>query len=485
VALVKERATGQERVCKVVNIAGMDPRNVELTRIEIQLLCDLDHPRVVRLYEYSEDSARQEIVMILEYLPGGDCLGLVTNSQYIEEELVSRIISQSLVALGHCHQQGIYHRDVKLENLMLASETRGNLPDCKLIDFGLGTRCDGHVREVLGTPAYIAPEVKREEGYTPAADVWSLGVCAFELLTGGILPFGKPEDYSGRMEPVLERVERYRSFDELNTVLMQSPAWASRSKEAKDFVRWLLSPDRRMRPSVAQALQHPWLQQHKVQEAGLSTEMLQSLAAFASAPATVQSCLYAVAARTDLPGARQFGDAFLVADVDGNGRISLKELTEAINSAKQWHDPEINVMRLFDAMNVNQCGSISYTMFLAACSHATFCSLDDVLTTAFEALDERRCGVLSAYEVARLLPRCDPRVMQRLPQNRNFNVDDWVACIQLSSQLAVRAVQPRSRRSTAPGFFDRFFCTGCQEEPLAERVMAPVTVLPYSQVSCH
>jgi len=199
VALVKERATGQERVCKVVNIAGMDPRNVELTRIEIQLLCDLDHPRVVRLYEYAEDSARQEIVMILEYLPGGDCLGLVTNSQYIEEELISRIIYQSLVALGHCHQQGIYHRDVKLENLMLASETRGNLPDCKLIDFGLGTRCDGHVREVLGTPAYIAPEVKREEGYTPAADVWSLGVCAFELLTGGILPFGKPEDYSGRM----------------------------------------------------------------------------------------------------------------------------------------------------------------------------------------------------------------------------------------------------------------------------------------------
>jgi len=464
----------------------MDARNVELTRKEIQLLCDLDHPRVVRLYEYAEDFACHEIVMVLEYLPGGNCLDLIANAQYVEEELVARIISQSLAALSHCHQQGIYHRDVKLENLMLASEPKGNLPDCKLIDFGLATHCDGQVREVLGTPAYIAPEVKREEGYTPAADVWSLGVCAFELLTG-CLPFGKPEDHSGRIEPVLERVERYRNFDEFNTLLAHSPAWASRSTEAKNFVRWLLSPDRRMRPSITQALQHPWLQhhKHKAQEARLSSEMLQSLAAFASAPVSVQSCLYVIAARTDLAEAAQLGNAFMAADKDGNGRISLKELTEAINSAKQWFDPEINVMRLFDAMNLNQSGSISFTMFLAACSQSTFCSFDDVFTLAFEALDEHRCGVLSSHAVSRLLPRCESRIMQRLPQDRNFTVDEWVACIQMSSRLAVRAVQPRARRASAPGFFDRFFCTGCHEEPVAEHLMAPVTVLPYSQVSCH
>jgi len=485
ITLVKERATGQERVCKFVSTVGMDARNLELTRKEIQLMCDLDHPRVVKLYEYAEDSARQEIVMVLEYLPGGDCLGLIANSQNVEEELVSRIISQSLVALGHCHQQGIYHRDVKLENLMLSSEPRGNLPDCKLIDFGLGTRSDEMLREVLGTPAYIAPEVKRAEGYTPMADIWSLGVCAFELLTGGILPFGKPEDYSGRMEPVLERVERYRNFEELNTILMSSPVWATRSKEAKDFVRWLLAPDSRRRPSAAQALQHPWLQMHKVQDSGLSTEILQSLAAFASAPATVQSCLYAIAARTDLPGARQLGEAFLATDADGDGHVSLNDLNAAINSAKKWWDPEINVRRLFDAMDLGKSGSISFTTFLAACSHGTFCSLEDVLTTAFEALDERRCGVLSVQGVARLLPRCSPRVMQRLPQDRNFTVYDWVACIQMSSQVAVRAVQPRPRRASAPGLFDRFFCTGCHEEPIAEHLMAPVSVLPYSHVSCH
>merc|ERR1719329_626038 len=96
-------------------------------------------------------------------------------------------------------------------------------------------------------------------------------------------------------------------------------------------------------------------------------------------------------------------------------------------------------------------------MFLAACSHGTFCSLEDVLTTAFEALDERRCGVLSVQGVARLLPRCDTRVMQRLPQDRNFTVYDWVACIQMSSQATVRAVQPRPRRAMAPGLFDQFF----------------------------
>jgi Ca2+-binding EF-hand superfamily protein len=215
--------------------------------------------------------------------------------------------------------------------------------------------------------------------------------------------------------------------------------------------------------------------------------MLQSLAAFATSPVSVQSCLYVIAARTDLPDARQLSDSFLAADVDGTGRISLQELTKAINSAKQWFDPEINVMRLFDAMNLNQSGSVSFTMFRAACSYGTFCSLDDILTTAFNALDERRCGLLSVGEVARLLPRCDRRVMQSLPQDRNFNVDEWVARLQMSSRLTVTAVQPRPRRATAPGLFDRFFCTGCHEEPVSEHVMAPITVLPYSysQVSCH
>jgi len=289
------------------------------------------------------------------------------------------------------------------------------------------------------------------------------------------------------MEPVLERVERYRSFADLDGILARSSAWATRSKQSKDFVRWLLSPDHRVRPSAAQALQHPWLRQLQRQEAGLSSEMLQSLASFATAAPMVQSCLYAIAARTDVPDADELGDAFLVTDVRGGGQVSLGELTEAIDTGKKkWRGPEINVRRLFDAMDMDRSGSISFTKFLAACLHGSFCSVDEILTAAFQALDERRCGVLATCHITRLLPWSDPRALQRLPHDRSFGVDDWVAYLGMNSRITVRATQPRTRRATVGGFFDRFFC-GCQEEPV-EYVMAPVErymVLPSTHVSCH
>merc|ERR1719454_1318888 len=102
---------------------------------------------------------------------------------------------QLLISLEYCHAQGIVHRDVKPENMMLTqSVTEWEKANCKLIDFGLA---DSKPKKdlLVGTLAYIAPEIIRFEEHTAKVDIWSAGVTAFELLSGR-LPFGKetPEE---------------------------------------------------------------------------------------------------------------------------------------------------------------------------------------------------------------------------------------------------------------------------------------------------
>lgn len=461
VALARERSTGQERVCKTVRTAGMRPDALRLARREIQLLCDLDHPHIVRLYEYAEDFARQELVMVLEYLRSGDCLDLVQDSLLPSESLVSRIISQTLSALGHCHARNIVHRDVKLENLMLGSSPHGGQPDCKLIDFGFAARCTGPLPEVLGTPGYMAPEVSRGEGYTSAADVWSLGVCAIELLAG-VCPFGRIEDDGGQVKPILARVASYREFDDLRGTLEGSlgSGWPGRSNAAKDLARRLLFADRRARLPAKEALRHPWCRQQSGLEAGLSGDILQSLADFLSAPPAVRACLCAIAARTSIPDTKYLGGIFLEMDADGDGQLSRAELHQAVDSIGDKWGPKINASDLFDAMDMDRSGFVSFTKFMAACIHGSFCSQEDLLISAFEALDESRGGILSAGDVSRMLSGCSSQVLEYLPQDHQFGVDDWVGCLLKSCRPIAESSRP-PRPNIRSSFFDRFFCLGC------------------------
>lgn len=454
VSMVRDRRTGQKRVCKIVNIASMTAFEVGLAKREIQLYCELDHPRVVRLYEYAEDEESQQLVLILEYLSGGDCLRLVRGGAQPEEALVARIISQVLLTLGHCHQQGIVHRDVKLDNLMLGSVPLRGQPDCRLIDFGFSARSSPLPMDILGTPAYMAPEVRRGEGYTPKADVWSLGVCALELLSG-LTPFGKPADFGGSSKPILESAGKYRDFSELDVLLQTSRSWATRSAQAKDFVRWMLAGVHGQRPSVAEALRHPWLQEHQPRADVLSDRLLESFVAFARAPTVTQHCLYVLAARTDVgeKEMRQIIKAFEVIDANGDGQISVEELARAV----RWglRGKQVDGHTLFSAMDVNRSGAVSFTDVVAASLTLSFASPEDVFSAAFHALDEERRGLFSVSDVQRAFPKCGPSVWQHLPCDRTFDLSEWVKlAVACCSTCRPIRLQPM-RMHSAPGITSR------------------------------
>lgn len=482
VNLVRERGTNRLRVCKVISIKDMDPHILRMMRKEVQVLSALDHPNIVKLYEFAEDERRQELVLILEYAEGGDCIDLMeAKERLLPEKLVARLVHQLLVVLNYCHRNGITHRDVKPENVMLSSSCEESA-QCKVIDFGLATPYKGEVKEFAGTVSYLSPELAiAQAGFSMAADVWAVAATTFELLAG-VAPFGKPQEYDMECQPILDKLCDYESFDQdLLEVFRQSPGHQKlwRSSEAKDFLRSMLVADPDERPTAAKALEHPWLAKHRPTGAGLaSEEVLQSLAGFAEASQVHRSCLFALAAKgADETDIEHLGQAFVQTDYDGDGKISREDLSTAIVQARSWwqwrRGPEFDVETFFSAADQDKAGVLNYAELTAACLFGKYPSLDSkLMDTAFAALDHDRDGLLKADEVKPAFVRFPAG----LPKYHGFKRDEWRECLwkevseerRQSIRNKKNSIDEESEQESQvePGplrsFFGRIFSMGCQ-----------------------
>jgi len=152
---------------------------------EARLAAKLDHPNVVRVFDVGEEEGRPFIVM--EHVDGGTLADLTKRRRPPRERALS-LLSQACAGLGHAHGEGLVHRDVKPQNLLI-SRADGRL---KIADFGIARAIEeaGVTRTglVLGTKPYMAPEQLEGGKLTPATDVYALGVVGRELLGERVPP---------------------------------------------------------------------------------------------------------------------------------------------------------------------------------------------------------------------------------------------------------------------------------------------------------
>ncbi|XP_049319616.1 serine/threonine-protein kinase D1 isoform X2 [Astyanax mexicanus] len=240
----KHRKTGRDVAIKIIDKLRFPTKQESQLRNEVAILQNLHHPGVVNLECMFETPER--VFVVMEKLHG-DMLEMILSSEKgrLPERITKFLVTQILVALRHLHFKNIVHCDLKPENVLLASAD--SFPQVKLCDFGFA-RIIGEKsfrRSVVGTPAYLAPEVLRNKGYNRSLDMWSVGVIIYVSLSG-TFPFNEDEDIHDQIQ---------------NAAFMYPPnPWKKVTPEAIDLINNLLQVKMRKRYSVDKSLSHPWLQ---------------------------------------------------------------------------------------------------------------------------------------------------------------------------------------------------------------------------------
>ena len=117
--------------------------------------------------------------LVFEFVQGGELLRILRQESYFPNDVALFYVSEITLALEYLHYNEIIYRDLKPENLLISSD--GHI---KLTDFGFAKKIKGKTYTLCGTPDYIAPEILLAIGYNHCADLWSLGILLFELLSG-------------------------------------------------------------------------------------------------------------------------------------------------------------------------------------------------------------------------------------------------------------------------------------------------------------
>ncbi|KAJ8924394.1 hypothetical protein NQ315_007190 [Exocentrus adspersus] len=239
------RKTARPVAIKVIDKLRFPTKQEAQLKNEVAILQNLSHPGVVNLERMFETPER--IFVVMEKLKG-DMLEMILSHDRgrLTERVTKFLITQA--TLKHLHSKNIVHCDLKPENVLLNSDAE--YPQVKLCDFGFA-RIIGEKsfrRSVVGTPAYLAPEVLRNKGYNRSLDMWSVGVIVYVSLSG-TFPFNEDEDINEQIQ---------------NAAFMYPPnPWKEISSAAIDLINNLLQVKQRKRYTVDKSLQHIWLQDYQ------------------------------------------------------------------------------------------------------------------------------------------------------------------------------------------------------------------------------
>eukprot|EP00002_Diphylleia_rotans_P018105 TRINITY_DN3508_c0_g1_i1.p1 TRINITY_DN3508_c0_g1~~TRINITY_DN3508_c0_g1_i1.p1 ORF type:complete len:491 (-),score=83.84 TRINITY_DN3508_c0_g1_i1:250-1722(-) len=230
--------TGEKVAVKMIDMERIsDAKMKERTKREIAIMKIARHPNIVKLIDVIETN--EKLYMILEYVNGGELYDYIATTKRVSEPRAKKIFREIVDAISYCHNFDIVHRDLKPENILL-DRRKG----VKLIDFGLANVITGDsmLSSRCGSPYYVAPETILGQDYGPAADVWSLGVILYTMLTGDT-PFADPN-----VKQLLGKIVQGH-FD--------IPPYVS--KDARDLLEQMLQTDPHKRPQLDVLRAHPWL----------------------------------------------------------------------------------------------------------------------------------------------------------------------------------------------------------------------------------
>ena len=155
-------------------------QNLELER---SILVKIDHPFIVKLVKTMKD--KNYVYFLMDYIKGKELFDVIRDIGLLNKYQTQFYGASIMLAVQYLHERKFIYRDIKPENIMVLGN--GYI---KLIDFGTAKAINDRTKTIIGTPHYMAPEVILGEGYSFKVDFWSIGICMYEFMCGGV-PFGE------------------------------------------------------------------------------------------------------------------------------------------------------------------------------------------------------------------------------------------------------------------------------------------------------
>ncbi|KAF4023105.1 hypothetical protein G4228_015359 [Cervus hanglu yarkandensis] len=238
VCIATEKHTGKQVAVKKMDLRKQQRR--ELLFNEVVIMRDYHHDNVVDMY--NSYLVSDELWVVMEFLEGGALTDIVTHTRMNEEQIATVCLSV-LRALSYLHNQGVIHRDIKSDSILLTSDGR-----IKLSDFGFCAQVSKEVpkrKSLVGTPYWMAPEVISRLPYGTEVDIWSLGIMVIEMIDG------EPPYFN---EPPLQAMRRIRDslpprVKDLHKV----------SSVLRAFLDLMLVREPSQRATAQELLRHPFL----------------------------------------------------------------------------------------------------------------------------------------------------------------------------------------------------------------------------------
>uniref|UniRef100_A0A667Z190 non-specific serine/threonine protein kinase n=1 Tax=Myripristis murdjan TaxID=586833 RepID=A0A667Z190_9TELE len=233
-----EKHTGMEVAIKSIRKEKIkDMQDMVHIRREIEIMSALQHPHIISIYEVFEN--KDKIVIVMEYASKGELYDYVSERQRLSERETRHFFRQIVSAVHHLHKNGVVHRDLKLENVLLDENY-----NIKIADFGLSNlyHKDKLLQTFCGSPLYASPEIVNGWPYHgPEVDSWALGVLLYTLVYG-TMPF--------------DGGDHMKLIQQISNGEYREP---TQSSDARGLIRWMLMVNPKRRATVEDIANHWWV----------------------------------------------------------------------------------------------------------------------------------------------------------------------------------------------------------------------------------
>ena len=400
---VKNKESGDIRAMKQIMKSKIP--DIEKFQNEIKILSMVDHPNIVRLFEVIEDD--KYFNLFQELCTGGELLSKVKKS--LKEKEIAKIFKQIMSAIAYCHEKGIVHRDMKLENILFATESEDS--PIKIIDFGLSvllgkkeTKNENETVDLkkygfkrmttkVGTIYYMSPEVIKGN-YDEKCDIWACGVILYTLLSG-YPPF------NGQTDKDIYNMISKMNFD------FEQPVWKNVSKYAKELIKKMLSPAK-SRYTAEEVLNSKWLSVKTKKNDEKTNYYLDytHIEKYKSYSKFKQVILTFIASRLSSEDSDKIRNIFCCIDESQKGFITYEDFSNyLINECNidEISNKQNEIKKAFRSVDIDQNNAIDYTEFLAANIEEAIYLKEEKLKEAFRQFDLDDIGYIKKDDIIRVL----------------------------------------------------------------------------------